>query len=64
MVGTCSTVGKQTKRMPDIIVETIFAFFHLVCTKKADNEDFDQGLGCVAPRGWSKYTTNIDETRR
>ena len=41
-----------------------FCVFSSCLHKKADNKDFDQGLGCVAPRGWSKYTTNIDETRR
>ena len=23
----------------------------------AENEDFEQRLGCAAPKGWSKYTT-------
>ena len=23
------------------------------------NEDFDQRLGCAAPKGWSKYTTGL-----
>ena len=33
-------------------------FFQLFCTKNAENEDFDQRLGCAAPKPWSKYTTN------
>ena len=27
------------------------------CSKNAENEYFDQGLECAAPKRWSKYTT-------
>ena len=33
------------------------AFLQLFSTKNAENEDFDQRLGCAAPKRWLKYTT-------
>ena len=36
-----------------------FAFFQFFSTKNAENEDFDQRLGCAAPKRWLKYTTTM-----
>ena len=34
-----------------------FAFFQLFSKKHAENDFFDQRLGCAAPKCWSKYST-------
>ena len=36
-----------------------FAFFQLFAKKYAENDYFNQHLGCGAPKCWSKYTTLI-----
>ena len=32
-------------------------FFAFFLAKNAENDYFDQRLGCAAPKSWSKYTT-------
>ena len=39
-------------------VYSFFAFFQLFNTKTAENDYFDQRLGCIAPKCWWKYTTH------
>ena len=38
--------------------------FQLFSTKNAENDSFDQRLGCAAPKHWSKYTTKSCGTPR
>ena len=35
----------------------LFCVLQLFSIKNAENEDFDQHLGCTAPKRWPKYTT-------
>ena len=45
-----------------VLVQTLkdsFCVFQLLSTKNAENDYFDQRLGCTAPKRWLKYTTVI-----
>ena len=39
-------------------LSVLFPTLKLFCIKNAENDFFDQCLGCAAPKHWLKYTTD------
>ena len=42
---------------------SLFCVFSAFKHRNAENDYFDQRLGCAAPKRWSKYTTHIDHNK-
>ena len=57
-LSTSVLVQKNTFFAKFYTKKVAFYIFQLFSTKNAENEDFDQHLGCAAPKRWSKYTTD------
>ena len=47
--------------MKDFLLGFFIIYFHIIMLGSflinAENENFDQHLGCAAPKRWLKYTT-------